>query len=134
MDLNNFDTSKTAKTGAKLHLVHPVDDEPMYDGKKKVTITLLGVDSKEFSESKRAITVSNVSKMRKGKDFDVVPTDEETARTLAECTLGWDGLSKGKVPLEFSKDEAFKLYMEFPWIREQVNLFVGDRANFFTKS
>lgn len=136
MDLNNYDTSKTSKTGSDLHLKDPIDDVYLYDeeGNSPVVITVLGIDSKVFSEKKRESTIAKTAKMRRGKSFDLIPTDEETCDILASCTLGWSGIKKGGEYVEFSLDAAYQLYIDYPWIRDQVNEFVGDRSNFFTRS
>jgi hypothetical protein len=39
-------------------------------------------------------------------------------------------ITMDKKELEFSVDNAIALYERFPWIKEQVDIAIGDRANF----
>jgi len=53
-----------------------------------------------------------------------------TAIALSEATIGWRGfMSKGK-ELKFSITKVQQLYENAPYIMDQVNIFIGKRANF----
>ncbi len=49
---------------------------------------------------------------------------------LVACTLGWEGLGDKEGPLAFTPENARRLYIDYPVIREQVDNFVGNRGNF----
>lgn len=134
MDLSKFNVAKVAEIGADLELLDPVD-EPLLDEKgNPVTIKLLGTDSKVWRTYNRDIQRKRMAKMvkRGRKSIDYTSSDEETCEMLATCTVGWSGVGNEDGDLEFSQEAAYELYLEQIWIREQVDAFIGDRANFFT--
>jgi hypothetical protein len=60
-------------------------------------------------------------------------TREDTASLYASVTLRWHVIVDGKEP-ECSFDAAKRVYLDYPWIGEQVDAFLSDRANFSTAS
>jgi hypothetical protein len=134
MDLSNINLEKNAEQGADMELVHPVTGDVMIqDNGKPITIKVLGTDSKAYRNGQREYQRKRIAKMAKSrnKSVDYTVSDEDAAILLAECTAGWDGIIVDGKKLEFSKDAAEELYLKFNWIREQVDGFIGDRANFF---
>lgn len=134
MDLSKINIEQMAEAGADMELVHPVSDEAMLqDDKSPITIKLLGTDSKAYRNKNRDFQRKRIAKMTKSrsKTIDYTVSDEDACELLAECTIGWSGIIVEGKPLEFSKEAAENLYFEFSWIREQVDVFIGDRANFF---
>lgn len=129
MDLNDINLTEAAEIGAELILEHPVTGEPL-----DIVIHLAGTDSSAYRMKQKEITGKRIAKMARGKKPDFAASDSEACELLAACTLGWDGILEGGEEVKFSKESAKNLYMEHNWIREQVDLFIGDRANFFTKS
>ena len=72
-----------------------------------------------------------------------MPTEEQSLEDegdlvdlLATCTMGWNGvLEKGKKqPVPFSQEACRQLYKSFPVIRDQVDAFIANRANFILAS
>lgn len=136
MDLSKINLEKMAEQGADMELMHPVDNEVMLqDNKSPITIKLVGTDSKAYRNKNRDFQRKRIAKMTKSrtKTIDYTVSDEDACELLAECTIGWSGIVVEGKPLEFSKENAEILYMQFNWIREQVDAFIGDRANFFPK-
>lgn len=134
MDLSKFNVSVMAEKGADLLLEHPATGEPIEENGEPVIITLLGTDSKAYREKNRDFQRERIAQMARNrkKTIDYTVSDEDACELLAACTKGWSGIERDGKPLEFSNEAAFDLYMEYGWIREQVDLFIGDRANFFT--
>lgn len=128
MDLNDINLSEQADAGAELNLEHPVSGEKI-DG---MVITLAGSDSKAFRAKQKEINASRLTKMLKRKSAGLQHSDDEDCDLLASCTLGWSGIVAGGEKIKFSHAAAKKLYLEHNWIREQVDEFIGNRANFFT--
>lgn len=130
--LSMFDTAGAAEQGADLHLLHPATKEPVYvDGdkqKKPLIIKLKGTDSYEFERE-----MARRARMNKGKkgDADLEQAKREAAETYAKLTIGWLNMpdENGK-ELEFSFENAVKVYMNFKDIRVQVSEFITDKANF----
>jgi hypothetical protein len=134
MDLSKFNVSKQAEQGAWCELENPATGEALTDDDSRpVAIKVLGVDSKAWREKNREFQRKRFHKMRrtKSKNIDHTMSDEDTCELLAECTVEWTGLVEDGEAIAFTKEAAFDLFMKYPWIREQVDVFIGDRANFF---
>lgn len=56
--------------------------------------------------------------------------EESALRQLSICTVSWKGVKLDGQELECNPDNAYMLYSRLPWLKEQVDEFVGDRANF----
>jgi hypothetical protein len=131
LDLSALDTVAGANAGFEVMLYHPKTREDT-----GAVITILGRDSDKFREITNAQSRRRVNKMQKGgfRGANSALTPEELEKEqidlLAGCTLGWSGINREGVPLEFSVENAKAIYRGFPWIREQVDEAMGDRANF----
>lgn len=136
-DLTQFDVKKAASTGSDMELLNPIEDEVMVqENGAPVTIRLLGADSAEFRNKQREQSNKRITQMARSRKrtLDVSLSEEDECDLLAACTVGWSGIIVDDKEVEFSKENAYDLYMRFPWIREQVNAYMGDRSNFFTKN
>lgn len=127
MDITKFDVKAAADRGAELHLLHPATDEPLYgDDGKPVTIRLLGKDSREYRAA-----LGEVAEKQVGKKRTTLAAAEAGGIELnARATAGWHNIGNKEGPIKFSVDAARELYHDSPWIKEQVDKFVDDRANF----
>lgn len=126
MDLSKIDLEAAASSGATLTLHHPVTDEEL-----PVKIHVMGSDSKRFRQA--IDRVHRARGKRRNKEQTLAGAEREAAELLAAVTTGWDGVEWEGKELPFNTENAVMLYMARPWIREQVDLFVGDAGNFFTK-
>ncbi len=125
-DLSKLDTAAGANAGVDIKLYHPGTGEDI-DG----TITILGQDSDEFQRISRMQQKKRMEKIRKGgRGFILSPEEIEqnSIELLAGCSKGWSGNLFKDLP--FSRDAAEACYKKFPWMREQVDTGMGDRANF----
>lgn len=132
MDLNKLDLQPVSDEGADMHLEHPVTGERLFnDDGDAMVIRLIGRDSKRF-RAKNA-QIANRKMAKRNNRNSVEELDSDGAELLAACTLGWSGLALNGEPLPFSEQNALKLYTNpgYRWIREQVDTFIADRANFF---
>ena len=77
-----------------------------------------------------------MAKMTKGgfRTQSLTPAPEEVEQDglelLAKCTRSWSGVVIDGKDVEFSHSNALMVYERFPWIKEQVDTAIGDRANF----
>ena len=131
MDLTELDTSSAADEGVEMAVRHPVTNAPlmMADGETPITIRVAGMDSKIFRKAQRA----NQDRRMKGARYRAPTADEldaEATELVAKCTLSWRGVMIDGAELQCSFANAKQLYTRLPWLREQVDLFMGDRANF----
>jgi hypothetical protein len=129
MDLSTLDTKDTANEGAAMELRGP-NGAPLFkaDG-TPITITLLGKDSDTYVADVNA----NANRFLKQRGNAVITAEGSKAdaiKLLSKCTVGWDGITVDGAELPWSRENAVKLYNRFAWIKEQVDEFIADRANF----
>jgi hypothetical protein len=129
MDFGQIDIAERAV----MH-VRDINGRPAYqeDG-SPITITLLSDDAEVLQRQARAAInrrLSNPSKMR----VRVEDLEEEALDKLAVATVAWSGIKRNGEPVACDFQEVRKLYAEHRWLREQVDSFVGERANFLTSS
>jgi hypothetical protein len=142
INLSSMDVVSSANKGAPIQIFHPTTGESI-----GLYIFVLGKDSKIF----RDITTEQMRKRlrkvsRNGSSvikFDAVSQgelDADAVDALVAVTKGWysDAAATkpesihitGESPEPFSVDSCTRLYTSMPWIREQVDIAVGERANF----
>lgn len=132
MDLSKINLTESAESGADLELEHPVTGEVLKDEDgKTVSIKLMGIDSAAYRNKQREIQNRRMTRMMKGKGANTMLSDEDACELLASCTKGWSGFEQDGEVVKFSHKAAVDLYMEHMWIREQVDAFIADRANFY---
>lgn len=127
MDFANLDMKAAAEIGAELHVKHPVSGEPLYDKDgTPVTIRLVGKYSAAFRKASKTIAKKYIGK----KDIDLDAAESNAAFMLASATVGWSNFTENGEPIPFSIEAARKLYLDHAWLRDQVDEFVGNEANF----
>jgi hypothetical protein len=134
MDLSKYNVSKQAEQGAWLELEAPDTGEILRnDEGEAVAIKVLGMDSKAWRNKNRDFQRQRIQKMARSKsrNIDYTVSDEDACELLAECTIEWKNIIENGEEIECNSGNAFDLYMKYPWIREQVDAFIGERANFF---
>ena len=128
-DLNSL-KPVMADDGATLTIVHP-ETEEVIEG---MTITLLGQDSKVYRKmqmAKQQAALNRISKGKKAVDFDAEKLAEDSIDDLVKLTVEWSGFMLDGKELDCTPDNIRNVYSEWAWIKEQVQEFVADRANFF---
>lgn len=126
MDLSDLDFSNDSV----MTLVHPATGEPVMtaDG-KPVTFTLIGADSEEAIKAKReAINRRIADKSNRPVRAEFI--DDQAITLLSRCFKAWSGVTWEGKQLTCSPENAAMIMRKRPWIREQVDAFVSDRANF----
>lgn len=137
IDIGQFDTIQASDKGAEIQLTHPISNVPI-----GLFVTVLGKHSDVFrehirnSQNERLRAQANAT--RRGKEVPT-PTAEEAETRAVElmvlCTTGWRSddkptwTYKGE-ELEFTIQNAIRVYTEMLWIREQVDTAIGDLENF----
>ena len=123
-DLASLDSAAKAEDGAELEVLHPISGE-----KLGIAIRLAGTDSAVHRKATTAIA----SRRTKGgfrRNINLDDLQAESIEILARCTLGWSGVVLDGKDVPPSKEAAAALYTRFPWLREQVETFISDRANY----
>lgn len=131
-DLDVIDTKTISEAGAKL-AVKKLDGSPLLNSQgAPVEIIVKGPDSADYTRLLR-------TQIKKRMARSGIPTEEQSVEDeidlvelLVSCTLTWNGIldKETKLPVAFSPDACRRLYRDFPVIRDQVDSFIANRANF----
>lgn len=124
----DFSALKILEDAVEMQVYSPVDGTKL-DG---VTMLVIGQDSQEYRDAARVILQSAIKKAPKGDVSRLGAGDDEyyAAKLKALHIKGWTGIEEGGQPFEYSKENAVELVKKYPWLRDQIDAFVGDRANF----
>lgn len=129
-----FAFKNAADTGVTMTVRNPATGLPM----DKETITLLGRDSKVYRDhvaKRERAMLDHVNVSRRPPKLSHEAIKAQALDDLVVLTTGWTLTDiHGEAKL-FNKDEARALYAnpEMSWLREQVEEFVSERANFLTQ-
>lgn len=119
MDVNNLYTAQKHEEGAEFQIKDENGEEI------DAFITVAGLDSKMFRAAKSEM-------MRKMVAEDEVDNEALRANALSHITISWRGLLDGEEEHVFSQEKAETLYLNAPFIMDQADEFVNQRANFTT--
>jgi hypothetical protein len=136
MDLQKLNSVDACEKGAVLSIVDPRDEETILTDdatKEPITITVIGRDSKLYQEQQHKAVDKRINRrIAKGKKekLSSAELEDDTLETLVKCTRAWSHIAYGGKELECTPENVRMIYTNVPWLREQVNEFIGDRANF----
>lgn len=127
MDLLQLDSVSVANEGSELTVLHPATQE-----ETDIKIILRGADSDEYRSNtrRRVEQMQRNAKLKNQPDMDVKDLEDKHIELLAGLTLSWTGVQKGEEDVPCTPENVKDIYTNWPWIKEQVNKFVEDRANF----
>ncbi len=135
MDLSTLSTKQKSEEGVVMTVEDPRTGEPLLDDQGEgVTITVAGSDSKAYRTYSRKIQNKRLKNLKPGQrslNIDSEEMEEEALELMCKCTLGWSGIAWQGEALECTPQNAKMLFTELGWLREQVDIFITDRANFF---
>jgi hypothetical protein len=121
MEVSNLNTKQAANRGAKLTLRHPVTNEAID------TIVVAGMESDAFRKAKHEMAQR---RMDAGGKVSVEQVEADSIKLLAACVISWGDLTINGV----TPTDSAAVLTEYSWIREQVDAFVANRANFFLRA
>jgi hypothetical protein len=133
MDLSTLETTSVAEQGAAMEVQHPVTGAVLTDTSgAALTITLAGQDSERFRKAERRITNKRLASQAAGRRIALTSEGLETdaIERLVACTITWSGITLDGEAKDCTPENAREAYKRLPWLREQVERFVEDRANF----
>lgn len=123
-DLSSYKAS--ALDTAEIEITHPQTGENL-----GVKIRVMSVDSDEYRKEAMRLQNESMRYYRKNRGKTTAERiAQEALDLLVAVTVGWEGVEENGQPLPFSKDNCRRVYTEIPFIKEQVDEFVGDRRNF----
>lgn len=139
MDFSTLDSRAAAESGAVIDLLDPRSGEPLLDDDgKPYWIEIIGMDSAKLRAVSQSIVGKRVTNIRKGKgvEYDADAEDAEKFRLYATATKSWNVPTFDGQVLECNEKNARKLYADprFPWIAEQIDKEIANRARFFKKA
>lgn len=129
MDLNSL-KPVLADQGAVMQVVHPDTQEPI----EGMTIKLLGQDSNIYEKitlKKQQSALARISRGKNALDVDAAQMQADGISDLVALTVDWSGFELDGKALKATPEHYRQVYVGWRWIREQVQEFVADRANFF---
>lgn len=138
-DLAQIDTKTLAEAGVDMP-VRSLDGKPLLARNgQQVAICLLGADSTKYRALTRAQVRKRMDQLAGGKqaltEADMDETDRDVTDILVACTVGWTNvLDTEGAAIFFSEENVRKLYAAYPVVREQVEAFISNRANFIPAS
>lgn len=111
---------------ADVELIHPLTGETL--GAK---IQVLSPDSDEYQRLSLQRQNENIKFARKNRGKTTAEKmAEDGLNLLVAITVGWEGIEENGQPIPFTQENARRIYKQFPFIKEQVDEFAGDRRNF----
>lgn len=131
MDLSTLEATTDS---VPVPLRHPTTGERLTsDTGAAITISIVGMDSEQFRTRHRAIINKRLNAGKKVK-ISAEEIEAESIDTIAACITGWQNVELDAKVLEFSKASAKTLLTRLPWLREQLDEAIADRANFLKAS
>lgn len=141
-DLSAYDTRKGAEQGHEHELTDPATHEPL-----GVFITVIGADAPEYQDRQTTIARRRLNDFAKSRRMPSAhEADAAAIDLLAFATRSWRTATgnaaepftatvalDGKA-LAFTAENARMLYQRLPWIREQLEEVIQNRANFLPDS
>lgn len=116
-------SSRKPKDTAVVAILDPVDGTPT-----GITITIAG----RYSPTARAATFALADKAADVKNADSAEAfDAKLLDLLAACTVEWAEMQEEGQWLACSPAEAKRVYVAYPWLREQVQVAFLQTADFF---
>lgn len=133
-DLSNATTNYDPDAGSTVELRDLTDAQLFNDDDSPMTITVLGADSEVAVRARNAQQNRRLQSGPRAK-LTAEGFEADGAAFLAKLTTGWNITLGGQKP-PFTYEAAVKLYSDrkLAFIREQVDAFVADRANFLKAS
>lgn len=131
MDLANLDLSKRSENQAVLTVQHPITTEDMVDDEgNPVTITLLGMESAIAKRMTKARAQKQLNSRKSKQDLDEMR--EFTINLLSKLVVASSGFKEHGIEIDLADEStAVRIFTQYAWLREQVDEFLMDRANFY---
>lgn len=127
LDLKNLQPSDQA---VEIPILHPTSGESL-----GISIFVFGSDSSAYRKASSDLQTKRLARLGPAKmRLTAAEIEEDTLDLLAHCTDSWKGVTYDGKELKCTHDEAKKLYRELPWLREQIDRAISDRANFIQAS
>lgn len=126
-DLGSFsDLAEAQEIGTEVKITHPGTGEPL-----GITMQVAGPDSKR-QKAATALIIAERAELRLRK-ITAARLEDESVRIAAASIISWTGVMEAGKNIDYSPSAALGLLTRYPFIREQIVSYSGDRANFLKK-
>lgn len=125
MEFNDLLTQEAHEEGAEVEIINPETGE-----QTGFFITVMGADSLEFQKAQKKLRNQAIRAYADKKEIDEADEIKAEIEHLANITMDWRGIETNGEPKPFTKEGCIELYTKSPGVRNQVDRFVSDRANF----
>jgi len=126
-DLNTLSgLTSDQENGTEVVILHPGSGEPI-----GIKMQVAGPDSKR-QKAATSLIVAERTEMRLRR-ITAARLEDENIRVAAASIISWSGVIENGKEIEYSPSAALGLLTRYPFIREQIVSYSGDRANFLKK-
>jgi hypothetical protein len=122
----------TAEDTAKITLYHPFTGEELRDDNDDpMWVEVYGVDSDHYRKIDRDITNKNLQRAQKNRNAAITAERLEVQglERVVKCVKNWHIVLGGETP-DCDEKNVRSVFEDYPWVREQVQEGMSDRANF----
>lgn len=133
MDLGKLDIVSASEKGAFCHLTY-IDGTALNDEKtgEPIGFIVYGKDSKRFRVKENQLKDVLIARQRKNQPASSAMMEERAIELLSHVIEPVNVVINGAALANKPSDIA-EVLKAYPWIKEQVDEFAADRANFLTK-
>jgi hypothetical protein len=124
-DLSDFaNLAKVQDDGVDVEILHPKTAEPL-----GMVIRVAGPDSARQKRARGAVNNARLQ-MSRNKRLTAAELEADGLKVLVASIISWSGVEENGQSIELSTETATDVLTRFPFIREQIDAVVGDRAGF----
>lgn len=131
-DLSKNNLSQVSEAGYEFELLFPATREPT-----GAFVTVRGSESKTVREYIRkmvnSIRMREQALKKRGKDPEEMTLEEAEELAIESAivrVISWRGIAEDGKPVEFTKENAARIFKEHPWIRDQITEESNQLLNF----
>ncbi len=107
--------------------------DPVSGEKLNIEITVASPDSEVYRKASMRVQNEQLQFAMKNRGKTTAERlAENSLEILVGATIGWKGIAEKGTPLPCTPDNVRRVYKMLPFIREQVDEFLGDRRNFLS--
>lgn len=125
VDLSEFSGLAQAQDeGVDVKILHPKTGEEL-----GIAIKVAGPDSDRQKKARNAINNERL-RMSRNKRLTAAELEADALKITAASIISWAGVIENGVTLELTPENTTAILTRYPFIREQLDSAVGDRAGF----
>lgn len=108
--------------------------KPLGDPEKPAALSVVGCYSDQYVAAQRDIAARAYLRASRGKSIDegerAIARDDLGLDALLAAVVDWRNIDDGGKPAPFSRDSLRKLLKGYPFVRDQLELFIHTDRNF----